>query len=47
MIMTIKETDGEYTTGVHGLGVSKENLICSKLSVDKLTKVWYNVDVRR
>ena len=47
MIMIEKEIDGEYITGVHGLGGLKENLICSKLSVDKLTKVWYNVGVRR
>ena len=37
----------EFTIGVHGLGNLKENLICSKLSVDKLAKVWYNVSVRR
>lgn len=41
------ETCTEFTIGVCGLGDLKESLICLKLSVDKLTKVWYNVSVKR
>lgn len=37
----------EFTIGAHGLGDLKESLICLKLSVDKLAKVWYNVGVWR
>ena len=41
------EIGTEYIIGAHGLGNLKESLICLKLSVDKLAKVWYNVGVRR
>lgn len=45
--MITMETYTEYIIGAHGLGDLKESLIYLKLSVDKLDKVWYNVNVRK